>query len=107
MKSVKFSLIAIVVLMGYICHAAEEQTLQPYDTTNVRGVAGMLLLRTTPMLTNNELRIIRYRELLATTGLSAEELISYLEALRSDPEAGKALYDAMHNELFLKPDTTK
>ena len=99
--------IFIIIIYACVCFAADKPASKPYDTTYVHGIGGMLLLRTTPMLVNRELRITRYQELLETTGLTAEELIAYLQELRKDPDAGQALYNAMHNELSFKPDTTK
>jgi hypothetical protein len=100
--------IMIVCITTILCTVfADTSSSENTDDAYIRFIGGLLLLRTTPLMANQELRITRYRELLRVTGITALEASGYLSTLRNDPDAGITLYDVLQKEISLKPDTTK
>ena len=77
--------------------------MEPY----AQFIAGISLLKTSPILLNNHSKISSYRKLQYVTDLDSKDVSQFLEYIRTDPELGKLFFDQIRNSLMTQPDTTK
>ena len=68
-------------------------------------IAGISLLRTTPVPLKKGELAVRFSELQQVTGLSSEKTIFFLESMRTDPEKGKMIYDIMRSAFTAQTDS--
>ena len=76
-------------------------------TGTAQFIAGVSLLSRTSSIIDKDQIPLRYKELETITGLTASDVIVYLESIRTNPEEAKKLNDIMRQIFLAKPDTTK
>lgn len=70
-------------------------------------IAGISLLQYRPLKLNHDKQAVQLRKLQVVSGVTAQEVVAYLESIKNKPEKGLQLNEEMQHIFLEKKDNNK
>jgi hypothetical protein len=103
LKMIHRAFIILVVLNFLIScdHSKADPDIQCY----AQYIAGISLLQYRPLNLNHDKQAVQLRKLQVVSGVTAQEVIAYLESIKNKPEKGLQLDEEMQRIFLEKKDS--